>query len=190
VRFFSKSRAVLPDDFRKLKIFAERSDEPYIRLMRQIGFQPVPLEFTDILQGLTAGNMLDALACAPFYALAGQFYNAAKHMVDLNWVPLSGGLVLHRKTWDTLPQETQATLLKIATETGAEIQAISRKENDDAVAAMEKRGLNVHRLDAAGLKTWEQFAEGVLPMVRGTLVPADAYDEVMRLLRAYRVGNS
>jgi TRAP-type C4-dicarboxylate transport system substrate-binding protein len=189
VHLFSKVKALLPDDFRKLKVFAERSDEAYSKVMRQIGFQPVPLEFTDILQALTAGNMIEALMCAPFYALAGQFYNAAKHMVAINWAPLTGGAVISRKAWDTLPAATQAELLKIAAQTGEEIQAASRKENEEAVAAMEKRGLAVHRLDAEAQRVWDAFAETLQQHLRGTLVPADAFDEAVRLAKAYRAQN-
>jgi len=190
VQLFSKTPAVLPEDFRKLKFFAERSDEVYARVMREVGFQPVPLEFTDILTGLSAGNMLEALASAPFYALAGQFYNSAKHMVELNWAPLSGGAVISRKVWDGLPADTRTELLKSAAQTGEEIQAVSRKESDEAVAAMAKRGLTVHRLDAQARATWEQFAEGLQKQVRGNLVPPAAYDEAVRLVKAYRDQNA
>jgi TRAP-type C4-dicarboxylate transport system substrate-binding protein len=186
VHFFSKTKALLPEDWRKLKIFAERTDEAYTKMMRDVGFQPVPLDFNDLLQGLTTGNMLDALPCAPFYALAGQLYNAAKHMIAINWVPLSGGAVISRKVWDTLPADTQTTLLKIAQLTGEEIQAASRKENEDAIAAMEKRGLIVYRPDAEGQAAWEKFAETLLPRIRGSLVPAAAFDEAIQLVKARR----
>jgi TRAP-type transport system periplasmic protein len=190
IRFFSKVKAVVPDDFRKLKIFAERGDEAYIKVMRQMGFQPVPLDYTDTLTSLSTGNMLDALSSPPFYALAGQFYTAAKHMVDINWTPLSGGTVVSRKLWDGLPAETQTALLKIAEQTGEEIQAISRRENDEAVAAMEKRGLVVHKLEAADKVAWEGFSQKLQPLIRESLVPADTYDEVLRLVKEYRAGQT
>ena len=186
VRYFSKTKALLPDDFRRLKLFANRNDDKYIKTMRRAGFQPVPLEFTDILQALSSGNMLDALACPPFYALAGQFYTAAQHMVELNWAPMVGGAVISRKVWDPLSDADKEALLKVAVETGKAIETSSRRESDEAVAAMKKRGLQVHTLDAPAKAAWDKFATELRGMVRGELVPADLFDEVTRAVQAQR----
>ena len=61
VRFFSKIPGKLPDDFKPTKMFAEAENKDYTDIMRAAGFRPVPLEYGDILTGLTAGNMIEAL---------------------------------------------------------------------------------------------------------------------------------
>ena len=188
VRYFSKVKATVPADFQKLKLFATAGDKEYIEVMREIGFRPVPLEYQDILTGLATGNMIEALASAPFYALAGQFYTQAKHMVEVNWVPLVGGLVIHRKVWDLFPPETQNEMFKIAQEAGEQIQRQTRLEADEAVVAMRKRGLAVHSLDAPAKEAWEQFARSLEGKVRGRLVPAETFDEVHALIKEFRAG--
>lgn len=190
VRYFSKVKATVPADFRKLKLFATVGDKEYIEVMREMGFRPVPLEYQDILTGLATGNMIEALASAPFYALAGQFYTQANHMVEVNWVPLVGGAVIHRKAWDLFPPETQNELLKIAQEAGEQIQRQTRTEADEAVVAMQKRGLTVHSLDAPAQAAWEDFARSLEGRVRGRLVPAETFDEVHALIKEFRASQS
>ena len=186
VRYFSKNKAVVPADFQKLKLFAAAGDKEYIEVLREIGFRPVPLEYQDTLTGLATGNLIEALASTPFYALAGQFYTEAKHMVEVNWVPLVGGVVMHRKTWEQFPPETRTEMLRIAQETGEQIQKQTRQEGDEAVVAMQKRGLTVHSLDGSGRAAWEEFARSLEGKVRGRLVPAETFDEVRALLKEYR----
>jgi TRAP-type C4-dicarboxylate transport system substrate-binding protein len=62
----------------------------------------------------------------------------------------------------------------------------ARQEVDEAVAAMKKRGLTVNTPNAEQMREWTQLAEQLYPRIRGTMVPADTFDEVFRHLKAYR----
>lgn len=185
VRFFSKQPAVRPSEISKLKMFVWSGDSRSGEVMRGIGINAIPLEQTDILTGLQTG-LIDVVPSIPVYALAGQFFMPAPHMLDVAWVPLVGATVVTKKVWDSIPAPIQSEMLKSAEEAGKQIQERSRTESQEAIAAMQKRGLKVHTLDEAGLKEWRAFAEGVHPKVRGKVVPAELFDEVQRLLKEYR----
>ena len=86
---------------------------------------------------------IDAVPTVPYFGLATQVYTIATYMLDLNWAPVVGALVINQKTWDALPPAQQAALSAIALETGKQFTAQGRKESDEAVAAMQKRGLTV-----------------------------------------------
>ena len=45
-----------------------------------------------------------------------------------------------------------------------------------------KWGLVVHSLTPDQEQQWRTFAEAIYPSVRGTLVPADVFDEARRLV--------
>jgi TRAP-type C4-dicarboxylate transport system substrate-binding protein len=62
----------------------------------------------------------------------------------------------------------------------------ARKEVDEAVDAMKKRGLVVHTPTAAEMKEWNALAEALYPRIRGSMVPADTFDEVFKHVKAYR----
>jgi TRAP-type C4-dicarboxylate transport system substrate-binding protein len=185
VRFFSKKLVLHPGDLKSQKLFVLSSDPEQIDLVKTIGYQAVPLEYTDTLTGLQTG-LIDAVPTTPFYALAGQFYQPAPHLLELNYVPLTGGLVMTRKAWDSLPQETRDAMRDAAAITGKQISAQSRQEMEEATAAMVKRGLKVNRVDASVEAEWRALFESIYPQIRGRLVPADLFDEVQRLLKEYR----
>ena len=185
VRFFTKKPALRPDDFKKAKMYVTAGDVRTADIMKAIGINPVLLEPTDILTGLQTG-LLDAVPSVPFYALSGQFFGPASHMLEINWAPLVGGTLITKKAWDAMPVELHAALRKAAEEAGAEIKNRSRAEGDESVEAMKKRGLIVQTPTAEVITEWQRFAEGVYPMLRGKIVPAEMFDEVQRLLKEYR----
>jgi hypothetical protein len=57
-----------------------------------------------------------------------------------------------------------------------------------SVDAMKKRGLVVGRPNADQLREWTEFAEKLYPRIRGTMVPADTFDEVQAHLKDFRAG--
>ena len=185
VRFFSKEPAVRPADYRRMKVFAWAGDNPQVDIMKALGYQPVVLEISDILPGLQTG-MINMVPSTPFYALVGQFYGHAPHMLDMNWVPIVGAVVITRKAWDAMSPGAQKTLREAGEVTGAQLRAISRRENEESVAAMKKRGLKVQPLTPEIEAEWRAVAEKAYPMIRGRMVPAELFDEVQQLLREYR----
>jgi TRAP-type C4-dicarboxylate transport system substrate-binding protein len=185
VRFFSRQPVAYPADLKKLKLFVWAGDVQQLDIMKAGGYQPIPLETNDILTSLQTG-LINAVPSIPFYALAGQFYGPAPHMLELNWAPLVGGLVITRKIWETIPVAGRELLLKAALEAGTQIKAKGRSESDQSVESMKKRGLTVHPVTPEIEAAWRKAAEEVYPKIRGTIVPADMFDEVVRLLQEYR----
>src|SRR5947199_31730 len=94
-----------------------------------------------------------------------------------------------RNVWrEKMSAEAREALLKAAAEAGKEIRAHSRKESDESVAAMKKRGLIVQEQTVEQEARWRAAAEEIYPDIRGRIVPADIFDEVQRLLKEYRAG--
>jgi hypothetical protein len=62
----------------------------------------------------------------------------------------------------------------------------ARQEVEDATEAMKKRGLVVNKPSTEQMKEWNELAEKLYPRIRGTMVPADTFDEVFAHLKAYR----
>jgi TRAP-type C4-dicarboxylate transport system substrate-binding protein len=153
--------------------------------MRRAGYTPVPLETADILPGLQTG-MITAGPFPPIFALASQVDLRAPHMLNLNWAPLVGACVIKKDAWEKIPAATREALMTSAARAGNEIRQGSRKENADAVAAMQKRGLKVHDPSPDIVERWRQEAEKTYSELRGTIVPADIFDEVRQEVASYR----
>jgi hypothetical protein len=71
---------------------------------------------------------------------------------------------------------------------GLQMRTQARLEVDEAVAAMVKRGLVVNRPTPAQMREWDELAAKLYPRIRGTMVPAETFDEVFTHLRAFRAG--
>ncbi len=187
VRFFSKEAASRPDDYRKMKFFAWAGESEQQEIMKSLGYTPVPLETSDILPSIQTG-MITAVPATPYFALASQVYATAPHMLDINWAPIVGALVVTKKAWDEMSPAARDALQAAGAQAGLHMRTKARQEVDEAVEAMKKRGLQVHKPTPEQLAEWNTLAEKLYPRIRGKMVPADTFDEVMALLKAYRAG--
>ena len=185
VRFFSKSSAVRPDDFKQFKIFTWAGNAYQVDLMKALGYHPVPRETADILPGLKT-DLINAIPLPPNQAMLGQCYTIAKHMLALKWTVLSGATIIRKDTWDKIPPDIQQNLRSAAAVAGAKIRASDRKEDEESIAAMQKKGLVVHPLTPQAEEEWQKLTKVIYPELRGKVVPADIFDEVLRLVAEFR----
>ena len=189
VHFFSKRPGIHPADFRSMNMFVAAGDPAQADVMNAAGFHPVPLEYTDTYTGLETG-MIDVVPTLPFYALSGQFYTITPHMLELRWVPLVGAIVVSRNAWESMPSDTREALMRAAKQTGEAIEDRSVQEGQESIEAMRKRGLQVHSVSPELEAEWRHAAEQYYPKIRGTVVPADAFDQVRNLVKEYRANRS
>lgn len=187
-RIFSRKPLHVPGDLRGEKLLIGVGSAEMARIVRALGMQPVELSPTDILVSLQTG-MITVVPSPPIYALNGQFFQPAPHMLELNWAPLVGGIVLSKKAWDDMTPGQREVVRTSAAAACAEITATARREMSESIAAMEKRGLSVQRLEGDLVKTWIEFFETIQREARGSMVPEATYDEIMALLQEYRASH-
>ena len=187
VRFFSKTAAFRPDDFKGKKFFAWGSEPEQQAIMKSLGYTPVPLETADILPAIQTG-MISVVPSTPYFALASQIYETAPHMLEINWAPIVGALVVTRKAWDDMPPALQQKMRAAGDMAGAQLRVKARQEVDEAVEAMRKRGLRINRPTPEQMREWNDLAEKLYPRIRGAMVPAATFDEVFGHVKAFRAG--
>ena len=61
-----------------------------------------------------------------------------------------------------------------------------RNQGEDAIPAMQKKGLKIVELDEAARALWQKEAENTYSKLRGEYAPAELFDEVKSLTEAYR----
>ena len=170
-----------------MKFFAWGSETEQQEIMKSLGYTPVPLETSDILPSIQTG-MINVVPSTPYFALASQIYNTAPNMLEINWAPIVGALVITRKAWDEMTPQMQDTVRAAGEKAGLQIRAKARQEVDEAVDAMKKRGLIVNRPNAEQMREWNELADKLYPRIRGRMVPAETFDEVLAHLKTYRAG--
>ncbi len=185
VRFFSKQPMRTPEDLKKFKLFTWAGDTELVQLWKSAGYQPVPLETADIVPMLDTG-LINCVPAPPFAALATQIFDRAPHMLELNWAPLTGALVIRKAAWDKLPANAKPVLLKAAVEAGKANKTQGRAESEKSVEAMKSKGLTVHPVSPELEAQWRAAAEAFYPKLKGKFVPAEVFDDVQRLLAEHR----
>jgi len=183
VYLFSTQPYRTPADFGKGKVFTWNGDPGAEAAWKAAGFHPVVLSSTDLIPALTSG-MINIVAQSPLYAYTANLYSRANHMLDLRWGLLTGATVVRKDAWEKIAPGVRQELLRIAEDYSKKTRDDIRKQNEDAIVQMKKRGLNVQKPD--DVQAWQDAAEQANAVVRGKVVPAPIYDEVKRYRDEYR----
>jgi TRAP-type C4-dicarboxylate transport system substrate-binding protein len=185
MHFFSTRPVGLPDDLKKLKMFSWAGDAKSTDVWKAAGFDPIPAPSTDLMAGLKRGTF-EAFGMPPQVAVISRYYESAKFMTDMKWALLLGATVIKKDVWEKIPADLRPALMQAAREAGDKLRAEIRKSGDRDVQAMKSAGLTVVPVDAKAKETWRKLAEGVYPSLRGTFVPAEAFDEAIKYRDEYR----
>lgn len=187
VHFFTEGPVGHPADLRREKLFVWDADGASAkeRLWKAEGFQPVPLSTVDIIPGLQTG-MVTAFQAPPIAALASQWFPFTGYMTDLRWAPLVGATVVTTRAWSRVPADLRPELRALAEAAGEQLNRNVRQLEQDAIAAMERRGLQVVEVPPAAYREWEETLQAMYPQIRGNVVPARYFDRVLRLRDEFR----
>ena len=185
VHFFTKQPAAHPDDIRRMKLCVLQGDTATFELYKANGFHPVSLAATDILTGLQTG-LIDAFQAPPLIALSNQWFGGAKNMLNVPFAQLVGATVIDKDVWNKIPPAVQKQMLQAARTAGVALRKEIRKAEAGSIPLMQQFGLNVVAADPTVVAEWRQLAEGIWPKLRGSMVPADLFDQVKRLRDEYR----
>ena len=185
MKYFAKKPIPNLKALQDQKLFTWGGDANSTEMYKDAGFKVVPLAPTEILTSLQTG-MIEAFPAPATAALANQWFGLAKNMLDIKFAPVVGGTIITKKAWDLIDPALRPTLMQLARETGAKFTPQIRKLETDAIDAMVKRGLKVYTPTPEAEKEWQQMADRFYPKIRGTIVPADLFDEVRRMVAEYR----
>ena len=189
VRFFTTRPARTIDDVRRMRTFTWAGNPRGEELWKQAGFHPVPLAPTDILTSLQAG-LIEGCPVPPTAALAYQWFGISKYMLDVKIAPIVGATVISRTAWDRIDPSLRPTLLRESELVGARMRDRIRSLDGEAITAMRNRGLQIVTSTPALEQQWRDAATAIYPKIRGDLIPAADFDEVVSLVRERRAGGA
>jgi TRAP-type C4-dicarboxylate transport system substrate-binding protein len=184
VYFFSRYPIVGPDDLKKQKLWVWAGDPDEVQAWQTSGFQVVPLASTDITTSLQ-GGMIDALITSPLISAANQWFGIAKNMCGERLGPLWGALAVSMRTWNEIPPALQTKLeesaQRIADSLGPEVE----KADQDAIAVMQKYGLNITQMHEKQRTEWEQLVDKGFSMLMGKSFDPVVFDMAKKYLNEY-----
>ena len=111
-------------------------------------------------------------------------------MLDLPFAPFTGGFVLDKKVWESIPEEYKPALIAAADKVAKKIKDELRHGDQAFIDAMVEHGLIVHEANAETRDLWRETARTFYPDLRGDFVPADIFDRVVSLSDSIRYADS
>lgn len=187
VKFFVPTPGTSVDAVRRHKLFSWAGDAEGLQLWKTAGFNVVPLPATELTTGLQT-RLIDAFDTMPYTALAFQWFRHTEYMIDMNWAPLPGALVITKKTWDKVPDELKPALMAEADKFGVRFRTETRHLDAEAVEAMKKRGLKVVTPTPEELVEWDTEIEKFYPDIRGLYVSEEDFDWFTSVVQQVRDG--
>jgi TRAP-type transport system periplasmic protein len=172
VHIFSRTPVSSVDDLKRLKLFTSTGDDRMAGWYRDNGFNPVPVDASQMLPSLTTG-MIQAIPATPLSALMFRWFDHAPYMLDVGIAPLMGATVVSNDAWKALTPGDQEIVLDEARKAGARLRTDVPRLDADAVAKMKEAKLTVI---AGNVAEWRTASDRFGSAMRTRLVPADVYD--------------
>lgn len=178
--FFTKTPVRTPDDMKKLKMFVWAGDDQYVELWKKAGFNPVPLPSTEISTALQTG-LVNAVTSMVQGVVLLQWYKHTKYMSDLKWGVLLAGVVLSKSAWEKIPADVRPAIKEAARKACKRLSEFSRESEPKDIEILKQQGIEVVHVEGEALEQWRQLVAGVLTQVRGSYVPAEPLDTVLKV---------
>ena len=173
------------ESLRRTKLFTQSGDDGMVRWYKENGFNPVPLALTDVLMGLNTG-LINAYPSPPYGALVFQWYRQTSHMLDVPLGPIYGATVMTERAWQRISEADRAAILESAENMADFLFDEVPRQDREAVAEMQKRGLTVAAVSDAEAAALRAVADELTASWRGERVPADVYDAAVRARNEHR----
>lgn len=180
LRLFSKAPIRRPADVQRARPWLLRDDPVMKATLSAIGHPGIALTVPEVYGGLQTGRV-DTVIGSALAVVALQWHTQLKYVSKQGEGILVGALVMRNAALDGLPAELKALVLTTGRARNAELRALSRRLDDKAFAALQKRGLNVvdqepHRPE------WEAVGARVRRELTGRLYSAELLERVQAIV--------
>ncbi len=174
------------NDLKQYKVWSPEGDEFSRAAFVAIGISPIPLPLTDVLTGLQTG-MIDTVAASSMGAIALQWHAKMKHLNTTPLAYLFGTLIIQRKAFEELSVQDQSTVTTILQTTFTRLDKINRKDNEQALQALKKQGIQFVEPNADEQQQWQNaVANATKAMVDKNLISKEMVQTLQGTLNEYR----
>ena len=140
VHFFSKNPFSTLDSLQKDKVWIWEGDPIAEAAFNAFGISPIPLSELDVMTSLQTG-MIDTVYGPPLAVTALQWFTKTRYIDPVSLAYASGAVLISKTAFEHLPPDQKKILKKVSSIYLNRLNTLSRKENDAAIAALQKQGL-------------------------------------------------
>ncbi|OGR76499.1 MAG: ABC transporter substrate-binding protein [Elusimicrobia bacterium GWC2_64_44] len=186
VNIFSNAPVTQPGDLKNVKMWIWEGDPIAEATFEALHIKPIPLSITDVMTSLQTG-MINGVYGSPLSVIALQWFARMKYVFSLPLTNASGAVVISKKMFDTLTPEDQKTMLALGDRYFRELTLQSRKENEQSVGILKKKGLTfTDPASPAVTAELEKAGESARQALVGKLYSRELLVKVENALKAFR----
>lgn len=127
-------------DIRSQKAWAPDDNKIAVSALQAFDISPIPLPLRDVLMGLQTG-MINVACGSPVGALALQWHSKIRYVTDLPMLYLFGVLAIDKTAFNEITAADQKIVREVMAGVIKEIDLRSRQDNQEAIAALKKQGI-------------------------------------------------
>jgi len=143
----------LPADMKGMKVRIQ-SSKVLEAQMRALGAIPQVMAFSEVYQALQTG-VVDGAENTPSNIYTQKMHEVQAHAALTGHGYIGYGVIVNKRFWDSLPADIRGALETAMKEATAHNDAVSQKDNDDAIAAMQAGGrMRLHTLAPDERAAW------------------------------------
>lgn len=187
VHVFSQDPVRTPEDLRRLKIWVWEGDPIAEAAFSALDVHPIPLSITDVNSSLQTG-LVNAVYSAPLYAIALQWHEKTRFIFSLPLANASGAVLLSKKAFDGLSEADRAALLEVSREKLGRLNALTRKQNQEALETLKRQGLALTEPAQGTAAVYEEAGRKARRALVGRLYPEAFLRKVEDSLESFRRG--
>lgn len=159
-------------DLKGVKMWQWEGDPVAEAMYSAMGVTPVQLSIADVLTSLQTG-MIEGVYAPPMGAVALQWASKVKYITDLPIVNSIGALVVAKSEFNKLTPDQQKALREVGQKYCRQIVEQTRKDNDAALASLQKLGLQKVAVAPADRDEMMKISKQVGQQLVGKLYSAD-----------------
>ena len=146
------------EDLRRQKIWIPDNDPAALEAVKAFDITPFPLSMANVRAALQTG-LIDTVATTPSAAIVLQWHTQIKYLTDMPLLYVYGLLALDQKAFKKISPKDQAVVREVMGSVFREFDRRDRQNNQEALDALQKQGIQLVKPDAESLQEWYGRAE-------------------------------
>lgn len=183
VYVFSKSPIADVDALKSSKLWVWEGDKVASDTFKVFGVTPRPLDILTVVQQLKSGG-IDTVYNSPAGAVALSWTGDLSYISGRPFAYASGGFVLTKKAWKSIPADLQPTVKQIVTKYGEKIIAQARKDNQAARDRLTGAGGGLQSVEISDAKyaEFKKVGSAAWPSLAANLGASDLLTKARKAL--------
>ncbi|MCY7295153.1 TRAP transporter substrate-binding protein [Alteromonas sp. a30] len=154
----SKEPITNPEQMKQHKVWTPSTDEVSNASFEAFDISPIPLPIGDVLAGLQT-DLIDTIATSPVAAINLQWHTQLKYVTEVPIIYIYAVLAVDKKAFKKIKAADQKVVREVMTKVFTQLDAETRNDNQKALAALEKQGIEILKPSASDLAMWQEKAQ-------------------------------